>query len=107
MKPFPPTLREKRRYIKFKVHGQTAEKDVSQALSNSVLSLFGEDGYAHSNFSIIEYEKGVGICRSSHDWLDNILVALAFVTQIKGEKARISVLEVSGTLKKTRRAKGF
>ncbi|MCK4327586.1 MAG: ribonuclease P protein component 2 [Candidatus Diapherotrites archaeon] len=107
MKPFPPTLREKRRYIEFKVHGPTTEKDVSQAISNSVLSLFGEDGYARANFSIIEYEKGVGICRCTHEWLDNILIALAFVGQIKGEKARITVLSVSGTLKTIRKAKGI
>jgi len=107
VKPFPPTLREKRRYIHFKVFGPSGEKDVQDALSRSVLSLFGEDGYAKANFSIIEYSRGKGICRCTHDWLDNILVALAFVREIKGEKARISVLGVSGTLKTLRKAKGF
>ncbi|MFC2174617.1 Rpp14/Pop5 family protein [archaeon] len=107
MKPFPPTLREKRRYIEFKVYGPTVEKDVSQAVSNSVLSLFGEDGYAKANFSIIEYSRGKGICRCTHDWLDNVLVALAFVDRVGGEKARITVLSVSGTLKTIRKAKGF
>ena len=107
MKPFPPTLREKRRYIEFRVIGPSGEKDVSQALSNSILSLFGEDGYAKANFSIIEYSKGKGICRCTHDWLDNILVALAFVAKINGENARIMVLSVSGTLKTIRKAKSI
>ena len=107
MKPFPPTLRERRRYIKFKVHGATDEKEVNQAISSSVLSLFGEDGYARSNFSIIEYEKGVGICRCTHDWLDNILVALVFVRKIGPKDGRITAQEVSGTLKTIRRTQSF
>lgn len=102
MKPYPPTLREKRRYIKFKVVGNKGEKPVIDALNRAVLSLFGEDGYARANFSIIEYANGKGICRCTHNWLDNVLVTLAFIREIDKKPAKIEVLEVSGTLKKTR-----
>ena len=117
MKPFPPTLRERRRYIHFKVISPTITSDlpggsqnqteVEYAISGAVLSLFGEDGYAKSNFSMIEYEKGKGICRCTHDWLDNILVALAFLREIEKKPAKIEVLSVSGTLKTIRKAKSF
>ena len=107
MKPFPPTLRERRRYIHFKVIGSQSKKEVEYALNNAILSLFGEDGYARSNFSIVEYDKGRGICRCTHEWLDNILVALAFLKEIEKKPAKIEVLSVSGTLKTIRKAKSF
>ena len=103
MKPFPPTLREKRRYIEFRVRGPQGEKDATQAINNVFLSLFGENGYADANLSVIEYSRGKGILRCSHDWLDNTLVALAFVAKIGAENARIEVLGVSGTLKTLRK----
>jgi len=99
MRPYPPTLRERRRYIRFKVHGMAGEKEVAQAIQFSMLSLFGEDGYARSNFSIIRYERGDGICRCTHDWLDNCLIALALVREIGGKPARIEATAVSGTIK--------
>jgi len=107
MKPFPPTLREKRRYIHFTVRGSQAGEAVAQAINDSMLSLFGEDGYAKANFSIVDYSAGMGVCRCTNDWLDNSLVALAFVSQIDAKPARIDVLGVSGTLKALGQAKGI
>ena len=106
MRPFPPTLREKRRHIRFKALGFNDDEAV-QAITGSMLSLFGEDGYARSAFSIVECEKGVGTCRCTNDWLDNVLVALAFARGTGEKRGRIAVLGVSGTLKKVRKAKGI
>ena len=99
MKPFPPTIREKSRYIRFQVVGEKSEKVVRQALNNSVMQLFGEDGYSRSGCAIISYEKGVGVMRCTHEWLDNVLVALTFVTKIGSKQGKVEVLAVSGTIK--------
>ncbi len=99
MKPYPPSLRERRRYIQFEAYGAAGEGEVSQAIRHSVMSLFGEDGYARSNFSIIRYGKGRGICRCTHSWLDNCLVALALVREAGGRPIRIKAAAVSGTIK--------
>lgn len=99
MKPFPPTLREKRRYIEFQVFGEADEKEVTKAINRSILGLFGEDGYSRANVSFVEYSGGRGILKCAHNWLGNILIALAFVTQIRAKPARIEATGVSGTLK--------
>ncbi len=109
MKPFPAVLKERRRYAAFKFTLETPKTDeeCSKVLSNAVLTLIGEKGFAEANFSVIEIRRGKGIVRSTHDRLYDMLAAMAFISSVAGARAKCDILCVSGTLKTVRQSKVF
>lgn len=102
MKPYPPVLKEKRRYLAFKVHAKMrfTENQVKHSLNESLLTLLGEDGAAKSHFRIVEYDESTmsGIARSTHDMLDQVLFTLTLIKDVQGKNAWCEILGVSGTI---------
>ncbi|MCD4739868.1 ribonuclease P protein component 2 [archaeon] len=102
MTPYPPVLREKRRYISFKVHAKMlfTENQVKHSLNNSILDLLGERGVASSGFNIVEYNEQMmsGIARSTNEQLDNVIFALTLIKDVQGKNAWCQILGVSGTI---------
>ncbi|MBN3037291.1 MAG: hypothetical protein JW834_02505 [Candidatus Diapherotrites archaeon] len=101
MKPFPAVLREHKRYVAFRVHGVLDEQAVKSALSQAVLGLIGESGFADANFSVVGYAGGEGVCRSTDLRLYDVIAALTLVSRIGEQPAWVEVLGVSGTIRKT------
>ncbi|MCD6522320.1 MAG: hypothetical protein J7K68_01105 [Candidatus Diapherotrites archaeon] len=105
MKPFPPTLRERRRYILFRVSPHEHEKKVVlDSITKTMINLFGEVNLARAGFSILQYDegKGEGIIKTNNRYVDDIIGCLSLLGRIGGEKARIDIISVSGTMKKAR-----
>ncbi len=77
------------------------EKDIINAIWNSILQVFGEYGASQTNLRSIKYDPqaNYGVLRCSHGALDVVKAAVASIMRINGKKVAIQVLGVSGTLK--------
>lgn len=75
------------------------------AVSVSLLKLFGEYGASQAELAFIEYNPELRclILRCSHKALDMVKASIAVVTNIRGEKAALHILYVSGTLRALRK----
>ncbi len=95
--------REKRRYLALcVVSEQTLDKFTAfNAVTDSVLRLFGEYGASKANLKQIKFfaTKNQVIIRCSHLMLDQVRAAVATIVEINKTPAAVHVLAVSGTLK--------
>ncbi len=109
MKSKMPTLRDKRRYVYFKIYCEEriGIGELSDAFWKTGIEMFGEVGFSKGTFWIIgkEYneEKGTGIIRCTSKTLHMLRTVLMFITEINGKKVIIHPCLVSGTLKALKR----
>ena len=104
MKPLSPTLKERKRYILFKIISeQTLEKGkVTELIKNAGLQFLGEWGMAKSGLQFLPetWKKDRGIIRVGHKYVNEAKATLAFVKEYKGQKVTITCLKVSGNIGK-------
>lgn len=105
-KPLPPTLRERNRYLVFKVNAEKplSQKEVAQAVYATATRFLGELGASKVSLRFIEFDekKQRGILKCNHKSVDEIRATLCVLTQAGGKKLAAQTLGVSGTLKKAR-----
>jgi len=100
-----PSLREKKRYIIFKVHAEEtlSFENVSNAIWNSLLDWLGERELAKANVWIIKNlwngKEQTGFIKCSPKYVDAVKVGLALIHQIGDSKVILQSLRVSGTIK--------
>jgi RNase P/RNase MRP subunit POP5 len=103
VKPFPPALQEKDRYVAFKLHAKTVftENQVKHSLNNTVFALLGENGMAKARYKILEYypDSMSGVARANSQTVNNVVFALTVLKDIQGKNAWCQVLGTSGTIK--------
>ena len=100
-----PTLRERRRYLAFKV--MSKEKipvsDIAGAIWHSVLNFLGELGTAQANVWLVkkvyDEKNQMGLIRCNHTSVEHVRAALALVHRIGDQPVVIKVLGISGTIK--------
>lgn len=106
MKPLPPTLREKQRYLRFRIH---AEEDVRfgefvDAVWGSVLSYMGSKNAGKANHWVIKnkfkHRSQEGVIKVEKSSVDDFRAALTLVDNFEGKKGFVEVAEVSGSIKK-------
>lgn len=101
-----PTMRFKQRYILFEVNGNErdslTEKEVRDFIFESLLSFFGEEGFARLAFKLISYDnnKKRGILRCERSMVGQFIASFALCGGIGGKNARIECLQTSGTIRK-------
>lgn len=100
-----PTLREKHRYVAYKVIAEDKFEfnDLVNSMWHSVLNLLGELGCAKMNLWVIrntfnEKDK-TGLIRCDHRQVERLRAALALVQGAGETRIIIQVLGVSGTIK--------
>lgn len=107
MGKIPKSMREKKRYIAFKVRSdfKIKKEELSMAIWGNALSMLGEMKASKLNYWLIEYdeEKMLGILTCSHRMLSEMLACLALVSNVNNKMLSIVTLGVSGTLKALRR----
>ncbi len=108
MKPILPSLREKKRYIVFKVISdkKVEFKDVKKTLKAQYSAWIGELLLSKTGMSFLDKwnaEKQTGIIRIEHKYLDHLRAVFCLTKNIGRKKAIIRSLGASGILKKTRR----
>jgi ribonuclease P/MRP protein subunit POP5 len=97
----------RRRYLAIKIDGvqEIEERDLKNAIWDTVVRLFGEYGASKTGFVLISYDtvKGYALLRCSSTALEAFRASLASLMEIGGKLATINVLGVSGTLKSLKR----
>ena len=106
LKPIPPTLRGKKRYVLFGLvcaEGKTfAEKEVFHSVWNTFSKVFGSAGLAEQKLWLLKWfaSEGKGVLRCSLPELEKVKAGLLFLQEVKGVKVVPLVLSVSGSAKK-------
>ena len=99
----PKTLRDKSRYICFKVEGgkDFKREDLVKAIWNSAIDFLGEFGASEMGLWVKEYDesKGYGIIESNIKSLHKAICILSLTKSVGKEKVNILPLYVSGTIK--------
>ena len=103
-----PTLREKRRYIVFRVHseGPIPYPILKEAVLSSLLEFLGERDFAKANLRLVRnlWNGREGFLQASSRFVDPAKVALALIHQIGEQKALFQTLKVAGTIKSGKKA---
>lgn len=105
LKPLMPTLRTKKRFIKAKLEctKQYDFKDLSEKLTKEIMFYIGAIDYGNGGIWFLkdkfdnktqEFTIKVNI-----NFKDKLIGALALITKLDNNDARINILKVSGTLK--------
>jgi len=108
-KTLSPTLRERRRYLAFKVVSEKkiSLTDLSGAIWHSILNFLGELGTAQANVwlvkNIYDEKNQLGLIRCAHTAVEQVRAALALVNRIGDQRVIIKVIGVSGTIKAARK----
>ncbi|PSG99328.1 MAG: ribonuclease P protein component 2 [Nanohaloarchaea archaeon SW_7_43_1] len=106
MKPLPPSIREKKRYLKFKIH---AEKDVgfgevADAIWDTSLNYLGSEKTGKANHWLIknqfDKDRQTGIIKIRKSFLNNFRSSLAIIDEIGDKNGFIEIQSVSGSIKK-------
>lgn len=106
MKPLPPSIREEKRYLKFKVHSEgTADfGEVVDVVWNSSLSYLGSKKTGEANHWVIknqfDRDNQKGIIKVEKSCVNDFRAALALIDEIGGKSGFIEIQRVSGSIKK-------
>ncbi|NYT21715.1 MAG: ribonuclease P [Methanomicrobiales archaeon] len=101
MKPLPPTLRTKKRYILAGIEPPGAasdQKELYRAISGAVTSLFGDVRAAAIGPAVISSGPDYVIVRCTRSGERDLRIALSFVTAVGNENIVLRPKATSGTL---------
>lgn len=100
-----PTLREKKRYLVFRVvsDGTLLYDNVRNAIYDSVARWLGENETAKADVHIVKNlwdgRARTGFIRCAPKYVDDVRTGMALVHQIGDSRVIIQTLSVSGTIK--------
>jgi ribonuclease P/MRP protein subunit POP5 len=100
-----PTLREKKRYVFFRVHsdGSPEYNEIRDAINNSLFEWLGDRHFSGAKIRIIrnlwDRNSRTGVIRCSHKSVDDIKVGMSLIHQIGDSKVIFQTLRISGTIK--------
>ncbi|HDD35930.1 MAG TPA: ribonuclease P [Archaeoglobus veneficus] len=105
MKGLPPALRRRKRYIAFRIIAKRKfeQKEVVDALMDSLIKTFGELGSANTGVWIEYFDGERGIVRCYNDAIDKVKVALTLINRIGDVRVIPLTLGVSGTIKRCKK----
>jgi len=106
LKTLLPTLREKHRYIKFQVISEEpiVYADLEQAVWNTMLDFFGEDGVSKQSLWLIKNtynsRKQIGIIRCNNKSVPEVVAGLGLISRLGDVRVIFKILKISGTIKR-------
>ncbi len=106
MKPLPPTLRRKKRYMLATMDPPGIEPDPRElyhVISDAVTSLYGDVKAASIGLSVISAQANQVIVRYTRGYDNEVRVALATVTALEEQRIALRTRVTSGTLHALRR----
>jgi ribonuclease P/MRP protein subunit POP5 len=101
MKPRPPTLRTKKRYLLVHVFPpwqEVGEKALYLAVADAVTSLFGDARAAVVQPAVLSCEGGYAILRCQRGTEDDLALACSTVTAVGDARIALRTVAVSGTI---------
>ncbi len=103
LKRLPSSLREKRRYIAFRVWSDeaVAKDELIKGVLREVSSFLGERESARLNFRILDFDEASkqGFLVCSNRGVGRVKACLCLVNQLNGKRVRIDILGMSGTVR--------
>ena len=105
MKILPPTLREKKRYIKFEVISEAKIKysDLEAAVWNVMLDFHGELGFSQISLWLMkdlwDEKRNIGVVSCTHKSVSQVIACLGLIRRLGDVRVIIRPLKVSGTIK--------
>ena len=106
MKPRPPAMRTKRRYILARIlpYGMVVDpKEVYLSVVEAATSLFGDAAVGLAQPAVVFCDGGYAVVRCRRGTEKEIATALATVTAFGDERAALRTVAVSGTIHALRR----
>ncbi len=104
MNPIKPSIRDKKRYICFKVHGSFAPKLVQVDILSRIKRWIGEKNYALGkvNFMYALYDKetGMGIISCNVAQYMDVKMGIILTDLIEGKPAKVDAFYASGVINK-------
>lgn len=109
MKPLPPTLREKHRYVLVRILGVSSpvQKDIYRAVADAVNSVFGDFSAAKIRPAVVWSENDCAVVRCVRGTEKELCAALACVSRCGGESAAFRAVVTSGTILGAKKKTGF
>ena len=107
-KPLPSSLRDKRRYVVFRVvsEGPVQIDLLAEEIYSSFSSLFGEVGLALSGLRVMKQlydpEKKIGIVRCQPGHVEETRFTLSMISNVDETPCVVAVEGVTGTIKTAR-----
>ncbi|MFH1376726.1 MAG: Rpp14/Pop5 family protein [Candidatus Woesearchaeota archaeon] len=100
MKPLLPSLKEKKRYIVYKIISENNidTKLAQTEIKNQCLKFLGELGYSKAGIQTIDQN----IIKVNTKYLNETKMALGLIKKINDKKAIVDVTGVSGIIKKAK-----
>lgn len=108
LKVLPLSLREKKRYIAFRVISEEPiiYSDLESAFWDVMLSLCGELGTSRTSAWLMKdlwrEKEQIGVVRCNHLAVHTVLAALGLITRLGENRVNVKVLKVSGTIRSLR-----
>ncbi len=100
-----PSLREKKRYILLSVKSEKKlkRKDLVRSIWNCGISMVGDVGIAETGLWVMDFNGDYLLVRCNHTSVEEIKGILASLTNVSGDKIRLDILGVSGTINKLKK----
>ncbi len=105
LKILSPTLREKERYIAFKVISETpvTYSDLESSIWQTMLDFYGEVGVSQTSLWLVRnlYDERdqTGVIKCNNKSVPKILAVLGLIVRLGENRVIIKILKVSGTIK--------
>lgn len=105
LKPLQPTLRTKKRFIRFEIESpqKFSFKELSESLTDELLLLLGAIHVGKSGFwlmrDLFNFEKQECILKVSVSYKEELVGALNLINKLQGKDVALRIKRVSGTLK--------
>lgn len=103
MKILPSSLREKKRYVAFEVLSESNDLIDRKALLDEVFfatqTLLGDEGSSRIGYRLMDFDGTKGIMKINLHAVEDARAAMSTVCSIKGNRATICVLGISGTIR--------
>ncbi len=106
MKPLPPTLRDKKRYVLFRIiphHAVFDGRQVYYAVYEAISSLYGDSGAAELSMAVVFCEGNYAIIRCRRGSEKVLITAALMVNRINGTSCALHPVLTSGTIAALRR----
>ena len=105
LKTLSPSLREKGRYISFKLISEEpiTYSDLESAIWSQLLEFYGELGVSQMSVRIVknlyDAEEQSGVIKCNNKSVPKVIAGLGLITRLGESRVIFKVLKVSGTIK--------
>ena len=105
LKILMPTLREKERYVKFKIISEESivYEDLESAIWNTFLDFYGESGVSKFSLWLIKnlwnMEEQTGVLKCNNKSVQQVVAGLGLISRLGDARVIFKIEKISGTLK--------